>query len=139
VGGNAAHDSVCSRSVQSFDWLLTEYGRDHAEALVNLPANLLTSQVTGDSARFTSEQIGKILQERSTVSTNNRGTSTSRSMQLAPALPPSKIATLSSGEFVGITADSPDQPMPLKAVHCQVQLEKQPVHKPISQPTKLIS
>jgi hypothetical protein len=54
-------------------------------------------------------------------------------------LPTSRIATLSSGEFVGITADSPDQLMPLKAVHCQVQLEKQPVHKPISQPTKLIS
>jgi hypothetical protein len=39
------------------------------------------------------------------------------------ALPASKIATLSSGEFVGITADSPDQPMPLKAFHCQIQLD----------------
>jgi YWFCY protein/Type IV secretion-system coupling protein DNA-binding domain len=108
--------------IQTLDQLRKEYGRDHADALINLPANLLTSQVSGDSARFTSELIGKILQERSTVSTNSRGTSTSQSLQLDLALPASKIATLSSGEFVGITADSPDQPMHLKAFHCQIKL-----------------
>ena len=108
--------------IQTLDQLRKEYGRDHADALMNLPANLLTSQVTGDSAKFTSELMGKILQERSTVSTNNRGTSTSQSLQLDLALPASKIATLSSGEFVGITADSPSQPMPLKAFHCHVKL-----------------
>jgi hypothetical protein len=111
--------------IQTLDQLRKEYGRDQADALINLPANLLTSQVTGDSARFTSELIGKILQERSTVSTNSRDTSTSQSLQLDAALPASKIATLSSGEFVGITADSPDQPLPLKAFHSQIILEKQ--------------
>lgn len=112
--------------IQTLDQLRKEYGRDHADALMNLPANLLTSQVTGDSAKFTSELMGKILQERSTVSTNRRDTSTSQSFHLDLALPASKIATLSSGEFVGITADSPSQPMPLKAFHCQVKLENEP-------------
>jgi hypothetical protein len=111
--------------IQTIEQLRKEYGRDQADALINLPANLLTSQVTGDSARFTSELIGKILQERSTVSTNSRDSSTSQSLQLDLALPASKIATLSSGEFVGITADSPDQPLPLKAFHCQVLLEQE--------------
>ncbi|HWB93990.1 MAG TPA: hypothetical protein VG605_19180, partial [Puia sp.] len=73
---------------------------------------------------LTEGSIIKILQERSTISTNNRGTSTSQSLQLDLALPASKIAALSSGEFVGITADSPDQPMPLKAFHCQIKLER---------------
>ena len=119
--------------IQTLDQLRKEYGRDQADALINLPANLLTSQVTGDSARFTSELIGKILQERSTVSTNSRDTSTSQSLQLDAALPASKIATLSSGEFVGITADSPDQPLALKAFHCQVLLDKESDHpkKPV--------
>lgn len=112
--------------IQTIDQLRKEYGRDQADALVNLPANLLTGQVTGDSARFTSELIGKILQERSTISTNSRDASTSQSLQLDLALPASKIATLSSGEFVGITADSPDQPLPLKAFHCQILLEPEP-------------
>ncbi|HWB93113.1 MAG TPA: hypothetical protein VG605_14725, partial [Puia sp.] len=119
--------------------LRKEYGRDHADALMNLPANLLTSQVTGDSARFTSELIGKILQERSTISTNNRGTSTSQSLQLDLALPASKIAALSSGEFVGITADSPDQPMPLKAFHCQIKLERDTALPAASLPIKKVS
>ena len=125
--------------IQTIDQLRKEYGRDHAEALVNLPANLLTSQVTGDSAKFTSELIGKILQERSTLSSNNRGISTSQSLQLDLALPASKIAALSSGEFAGITADSPDQPMPLKAFHCQVKLEPQPAHTNNPLPSKKVS
>jgi hypothetical protein len=112
--------------IQTIDQLRKEYGRDQADALVNLPANLFSGQVTGDSARFTSELIGKILQERSTISTNSRDASTSQSLQLDLALPASKIATLSSGEFVGITADSPDQPLPLKAFHCQILLELEP-------------
>ena len=111
--------------IQTLDQLRKEYGRDQADAILNLPANLLTSQVTGDSARFTSELIGRILQERSTVSTNSRDTSTSQSLQLDAALPASKIATLSSGEFVGITADSPDQPLSLKAFHCKIDLDRQ--------------
>lgn len=68
--------------------------------LIQFAVNLLSGQVTGDSARFTRELIGKILQERSTISTNSRDASTSQSLQLDLALPASKIATLSSGEFV---------------------------------------
>ena len=125
--------------IQTLDQLRKEYGRDHADALINLPANLLTSQVTGESAKFTSELIGKILQERSTISTNNRGTSTSQSLQLDLALPASKIATLSSGEFVGITADSPDQPMALKAFHCQVKLDREDAGKDQPLPVQKVS
>jgi type IV secretory pathway TraG/TraD family ATPase VirD4 len=46
--------------IQTIDQLRKEYGRAHAEALLNLPVNLLTSQVTGDSAKFTSELIGNV-------------------------------------------------------------------------------
>lgn len=125
--------------IQTLDQLRKEYGRDHADALMNLPANLLTSQVTGDSAKLTSELMGKILQERSTVNTNNRGISTSQSLQLDLALPASKIATLSSGEFVGITADSPDQPMPLKAFHCRITLEQETLPNDTSIPGRKIT
>jgi hypothetical protein len=56
--------------ILTLDQLRKEYGRDLADALMNLPANILTSQVTGDSTNFTSELLGKILQERYAVSTN---------------------------------------------------------------------
>jgi hypothetical protein len=117
------HKVAIFLGIQTLDQMRKEYGRDPADALFNLPANLICSQVSGDSARLVSERFGKILQEKSTISTNSRDSSTSQSLHLDPALPASKIATLSSGEFVGITADSPDQPMPLKAFHCQITLD----------------
>ncbi len=124
--------------IQTIEQLRKEYGRDQADALFNLPANLLFSQVSGDSARLASDRFGKILQEKSTVSTNSRDTSTSQSLQLDLALPASKIATLSSGEFAGITADTPDQPMPLKAVHCHVLLDKSEPDQDLPLPSKMV-
>jgi hypothetical protein len=44
----------------------------------------------------------------------------SRSTQLEAAIPPSKIASLSSGEFVGMVADDPDQKIPLKVFHAEI-------------------
>lgn len=115
--------------IQDLSQLRKEYGRDQADALFNLPGNLICGQVTGDSARLVSERFGKILQEKSTVSTNSRDSSTSQSHQLDLALPASKISTLSSGEFVGITADSPNQKITLKAFHAQIIID----HKAIEQ------
>jgi hypothetical protein len=97
-----------------------EYGRDQADALFNLPANLICGQVTGDSARLVSERFGRILQDKNTFSTNSRDSSNSQSQHLEPAVPASKIATLSSGEFVGFTGDTSGQPIALKGFHCRV-------------------
>jgi hypothetical protein len=109
-----------SFGIQDLSQLRMEYGRDHADALFNLPGNLICGQVSGDSARLVSERFGKILQDKSTITNNSKDTSTSQSQQLDLALPASKISTLSSGEFVGITADSPNQPLPLKTFHSRV-------------------
>ena len=75
----------------------------------------------GDSARQISDLIGKILQERESVSINSSETSVSRSVQLDAAVPPSKIAMLSSGQFVGLVADEPGRPIRLKAFHAEVK------------------
>lgn len=109
--------------IQDLSQLRMEYGRDHADALFNLPANRLSSQVSGDSARLMSEQFGKILQQKSTVSVNSRDSSTSQSLSLDLSVPPSKISSLSSGEFVGITADTPSQPIQLKGVHARILVD----------------
>ncbi len=41
-------------------------------------------------------------------------------MQLDGAIPASTISTLSSGEFVGIVADNPEQKIDLKAFHSEI-------------------
>lgn len=45
------------------------------------------------------------------------------------AVPASKIAGLSSGEFVGMVADDPTNKIELKTFHCQIQND----HKAISE------
>ncbi|MGF7042700.1 hypothetical protein [Mucilaginibacter lappiensis] len=51
----------------------------------------------------------------------NSDTSMSRSTQLDYAIPASKIAGLSSGEFVGMVPDDPTNKIDLKTFHCQIQ------------------
>jgi type IV secretory pathway TraG/TraD family ATPase VirD4 len=115
--------------IQDLAQLRMTYGRDHADAIFNLPGNLLCGQVSGESARLVSERFGKILQDKTSVSVNSRDSSTSQSQQLDLAIPPSRIATLSSGEFVGITADSPTQPIQLKAVNAYLQINAEAIQK----------
>lgn len=61
-----------------------------------------------------------ILQDRQSVSVNRLDTSFSHSKQLDSAIPASKIAALSSGEFVGLVADNPDEKIKLKMFHSEI-------------------
>jgi hypothetical protein len=76
--------------------------------------------VSGDTARQLSERFGKIMQDRESISINDNGISITRSKQLEAAVPPSKIATLSSGKFVGVVADDPQCKIDLKAFHAEI-------------------
>jgi hypothetical protein len=107
-------------AVQDYSQLKKDYGRDQAEVIMNIVGNVISGQVVGETAKFLSERFGKIVQERESVSINRTDTSVSRSTQLDAAVPPSKIASLSSGEFVGIVADDPDQKIALKIFHSEI-------------------
>lgn len=98
-----------------------EYGKESADVIINMVGNIISGQVSGDSAKQLSERIGKIMQDRQSLSINSADTSISKSKQLDYAVPASKISSLSSGEFVGMVADTPDQKIELKAFHCQIQ------------------
>jgi hypothetical protein len=95
--------------IQDFSQLKKDYGRDGAEVIMNITGNIISGQVMGETARQLSERFGKILQDRESVSINRTDTSISRSRQLDFAVPAAKIASLSSGEFVGMVADDPHQ------------------------------
>jgi hypothetical protein len=107
-------------AVQDYSQLKKDYGRDQAEVIMNIVGNVISGQVVGDTAKFLSERFGKIVQERESISINRTDTSVSRSTQLDAAIPPSKIASLSSGEFVGMVADDPDQKIALKVFHAEI-------------------
>ncbi|MCW3074600.1 MAG: Type secretory pathway VirD4 component-like protein [Flaviaesturariibacter sp.] len=106
--------------VQDFSQLKKDYGRDGADVIMNITGNIISGQVMGETAKSLSERLGKIMQDRTSFSINRTDTSVSHSRQLEAAMPPSKIASLSSGEFVGLVADEPGQKIELKAFHCEI-------------------
>lgn len=115
--------------VQSINQLKKEYGREQTDVITSIAGNLIAGQETGDGAKQLSEQIGKIMQDRESISISNSGTSISRSKQLEYAVPASKIAKLSSGQFGGILSDVPDQLMDLKAFDCDVIADFEAINK----------
>jgi hypothetical protein len=106
--------------IQDASQLRKDYGREQSDVIMNITGNMAVGQVSGDTAKSVSEKIGRIMQDRESLSINRSDTSISRSKQLEAAVPPSRISALSSGEFVGMVADNPDCKIELKAFHCEI-------------------
>ena len=115
--------------IQDFNQLRKDYGREQADVIINIVGNIICGQVSGDTAKQLSERFGKIMQDRESLSINSSDTSISRSRQLESAVPPSKISSLSSGEFVGMTADNPDCRIELKTFHCEIINDHEKIKK----------
>ncbi|MFZ1527465.1 MAG: conjugal transfer protein MobC [Ferruginibacter sp.] len=107
-------------AMQDFSQLKKDYGKDQADVIVNITGNIISGQVMGETSKLLSERFGKIMQDRQSVSVNRLDTSISHSKQLDSAIPASKIAALSSGEFVGLVADNPDEKIKLKMFHAEI-------------------
>jgi hypothetical protein len=106
--------------LQDFSQLKKDYGQDQSSVIINIAGNIISGQVTGETAKSLSERFGKIVQVKESISINRNDTSISKSGQLDFAIPSSKIASLSSGEFVGMVADDPTEKIKLKTFHCEI-------------------
>jgi len=111
-------------AVQDLSQLRIQYSRDEADQFLNITGNLLCGQVGGETARRVSELFPKVLRDRASISTNSHDTSISQSRQWEQAVTPATVATLSSGEFLGIVADDPGQKLELKAFHARLVREQ---------------
>lgn len=107
-------------AMQDFSQLKKDYGREQADVIINITGNIISGQVMGETSKLLSERFGKIMQDRQSVSINRTDTSISHSKQLDAAIPASKIAALSSGEFVGMVADDPLEKIKLKMFHSEI-------------------
>ena len=115
-----ANKVATTLAVQDYSQLKKDYGREQAEVIMSIVGNVISGQVVGDTAKLLSDRFGKIVQERESISINASDTSISRSTQLDSAIPASKIAGLSSGEFVGTVSDDPQQKIQLKIFHAEI-------------------
>lgn len=115
-----SNDIITIIAVQDYSQLKLIYSREEAETIFNITGNIISGQVSGETAKLLSERFSKTFQDRESISINSSDTSISRSKQLEQSVPASTISSLSSGEFVGIVADNPDQPIELKAFHARI-------------------
>ena len=120
IGQGRSNDIICTLALQDYSQLKQVYSREEAEVIFNMTGNIISGQVSGETAKLLSERFPKIMQDRQSMSINSNDTSISKSKQLEASIPASTISTLSSGEFVGIVADNPDQPIELKPFHNKV-------------------
>ncbi|MGN6211987.1 conjugal transfer protein MobC [Parafilimonas sp.] len=107
-------------AVQDYSQLKLMYSKEEAEVIFNITGNIISGQVSGETAKLLSDRFAKTFQERESISVNSGDTSISRSKQLEVAVPASTISSLSSGEFVGLVADNPDELIELKTFHAMV-------------------
>ena len=120
-------------AMQDFSQLKKDYGKEQADVIVNITGNIVCGQVMGETSKLLSERFGKIMQDRQSVSVNRTDTSISHSKQLDSAIPASKIAALSSGEFVGLVADNPDEKIKLKMFHAEIINDTDKLNEEMSQ------
>ncbi|MBB5645794.1 conjugal transfer protein MobC [Pedobacter cryoconitis] len=116
-----SNEVATTLAVQDFSQLKKDYGVDQADVIVGLIGNVISSQVIGDTAKKMSETFGKIVQDKESKSISSSDISITKSTQMDYAIPASKIARLSSGEFVGIVSDNPDCKIKLKVFHSEIQ------------------
>ena len=93
----------------NFSQLKKDFGKEQADVIVNITGNIINGQAMGETSKPLSERFVKIMQDRQSVSVNRTDTSISHRKQLDNAIPASKIAALSSREFVNLVADNPDE------------------------------
>jgi DNA-binding transcriptional regulator YbjK len=120
-------------AMQDFSQLKKDYGKEQADVIVNITGNIISGQVMGETSKLLSERFEKIMQDRQGVSVNRTDTSISHSKQLDSAIPASKIAALSSGEFVGLVADNPDEKIKLKMFHAEIINDADKLNEEVSQ------
>ncbi|HVU56051.1 MAG TPA: YWFCY domain-containing protein [Puia sp.] len=107
-------------SIQDVNQLRTQYSKGEADMILAIAGNVFCGQVGGETALRVSERFPKIIRDHRSVSTNSHDTSFGHSDHWMESMSIAGVATLSSGEFVGVVADDPGQEMEYKAFHARI-------------------
>ena len=115
--------------MQTIDQLIRDYGKEQANAILTNIGNVFAGQSVGDTAKFIQSRMGKILQERQSVTINRNTQSTSFSTQMDYLVPEGKIATLPQGVMVGQIADNFGQEIAQKNFNSLIQVDTHQVKR----------
>lgn len=119
--------------MQTIDQLIRDYGKEQANAVLSNVGNVFAGQSIGDTAKFIQNRMGKILQERQSITINKNTQSTSFSTQMDYLVPEGKIATLPQGYLVGQVADNFGEKIAQKNFNALIRVDTNQVKKEVQQ------
>ena len=122
---------------QDYSQLTRDYGDKESRVIQNTVGNVFSGQVVGETAKILSERLGKVLQNRQSMTINQREKSTSISTQMDSLIPASKISNLTQGMFVGAVADNFDERIEQKIFHCEIVVDNEKVKRETARYVKL--
>ncbi|NQD72330.1 type IV secretory system conjugative DNA transfer family protein [Sphingobacterium shayense] len=111
-----------------------QYGKDTAATITSVVGNVLAGSVRSkDTLEWLERLLGKVKQRSESLSIDRNKTSLSISEKLEPLVPAGKIASLKTGEIIGILAGEPsakyDGKFETSAVNCKVNLDQSEIDK----------
>lgn len=109
---------------QDFEQLTRDYGDKEAKVIMNTVGNLFSGVVVFNSAETLAKRFGKTNQLKESITFSKADTSVNLQTQQQEVIPPSKIATLRQGEFVGQTVDNFGEEVELKTFKGQILIDK---------------
>jgi hypothetical protein len=121
IATGRSNDIAVVICLQNINQVKYTYGDRFADIVLNTCGNIISGQNTGETARLLADRFGRTMQDRESLTASYAEVQVTRSQQLEPVIPQSRIATLSPGEFVGIVADTPEQPIEQKIFSCQIE------------------
>lgn len=109
---------------QDFEQLTRDYGDKEAKVIMNTVGNFFSGVVVFNSAETLSKRFGKTNQLKESITFSRTDTSLNLQTQQQDVIPPSKIAPLKQGEFVGQTVDNFGEEVDLKTFKGQILIDK---------------
>ena len=115
--------SVCI-GYQDNTQLIANFGENEAKKIIRTVGNTISGQVNRDAAQELQEMFGKNKQHKRSINTSSEGSvSVNIDEQEDFMIPASRIAQLSQGQFVGLTADDAAQRNPLPVFYAKTDLD----------------
>jgi hypothetical protein len=114
--------------LQELPMLQQQYGKDTAAIITSVVGNILSGSVRHkDTLDWLERLFGKSKQLSENLSIDRNKTSTSLNEKMESLIPAGKIASLNTGEMVGLIAAEPqeyyDGQFETSAIHCRINLD----------------
>ncbi|GAA4459251.1 conjugal transfer protein MobC [Nibrella saemangeumensis] len=110
--------------MQDYSQLEKDYGKIEADTIKNTCGNVISGQVTGQTAEAMQNRLGKNVQRKQSLNIQSEDTTHGISTELNFMAPAAKIGMLSQGWVVGVVADNAGQESERKAFHARVTIDE---------------